>query len=242
MRVCGATEALPLKPRTVVLVDTTTQIYGYKTKERVYVQKMEAFIKNVSNLKHVLDVISTSEKYVDFSNTDGTIHYTLYANRGESGSLHIDVEYDDAYCEHNAAVWNVLSDTRCPDDDEFSSAMTYTIHASMTQEEKEARYLTVMEKINSLQTTKICTCRKRFIAAGEDVCLNCILTCPMDYTSLPVAFCAVCQESSKTLSMVKMACCSNYLHSACIDGSKGLLNDKCPYCRKQTGESRLQEV
>lgn len=182
---------------------------------------------NVSNLKYVIDILINKKRYLEFSNYEKTLNYVLHCSKLSSGTIVCDIEYDNVYCARNKRLLEYLEETQDPDYDDFTSVFSISILHELSDSEKEARFVKLMEKFNELYNVNFCPCDRRLVGPGEDVCLLCVLSCAHDYKALPLQFCCICQESSKAIGMQRMPCCSQYLHKHCAKE----IDDKCPYCR-----------
>jgi hypothetical protein len=182
-------------------------------------------VYDARNLKHVVEAMigskRPSKKYVQFSNVDDTIQFILFAD-SIGNDIFIDVEFVDAI--RNQKAIDVLTETEDPEEDDFYKLMTFRVAGDEAQTLK--RYQDIVEEINDVYMTTICSCGKRFKYRDDDVCMLCILQCPHNYADVPLEFCAVCQEHTRAMGMIRTTCCKNYIHPGC---KHRLI--KCPYCR-----------
>lgn len=89
-------------------------------------------------------------------------------------------------------------------------------------------------RINDIFAMTICRCQRYFIkdrsCQGNDLCPFCTMTSTKD--DIARQFCCVCQEISAKMHMIKQPCCSQHIHTACLNKWHGTVGEiQCPMCR-----------
>jgi hypothetical protein len=88
-----------------------------------------------------------------------------------------------------------------------------------------------MKFLNDLQQTIICSCGKRFITDGKDMCVFCDLIATPE--KLQTFECPVCLEQCKELHSHTMKCCNHKIHLLCDVNWYKKGNKKCALCRAE---------
>ena len=139
------------------------------------------------------------------------------------------IEYDEIY-EH--AVKRLLKSYPC-----FFYTETLCILANIDENcdyfyhENEHAIHEIYNKLILALNAYLCPCGKNMVIDDEGVCFNCSLNA----SDIDVArhHCPICQHSSLS-PVVKMSCCNQYIHKACIEKNNVVYKrDQCPLCRKK---------
>jgi hypothetical protein len=107
---------------------------------------------------------------------------------------------------------------------------TTTVSQSSTADSDDVR--TAMTRINDIWAYKICMCGSYLIKDDGSMCNFCAMT--LTPADREVHFCPICHENSIRKHMTRQDCCSQYIHTSCLNTwyAKGDPSSAmCPLCR-----------
>ena len=131
---------------------------------------------------------------------------------------------DDDFCDAFGAYIG-----GCVDDDTlYMTSMTNELKAISDHSDVVPRITRILQKAIAAD---MCGCGKQIVAAGEDICFNCMLglEMPIDTSDLPVDMsCPICLKIMSKHSPLT-SCCKKMSHVRCLKNCNG----KCPFCRSE---------
>lgn len=107
---------------------------------------------------------------------------------------------------------------------------TLSVSSSSGADADDVRH--AMSRINELWAYKICPCGSYLIKDGGSLCNFCDMT--MTPADREVHFCPICHENSIRKHMTRQDCCSQYIHTSCLNtwyAKSGSSGGACPLCR-----------
>lgn len=195
------------------------------------VQLHHCLIKEPARLLACVQRLYTHNDALMFYNIDRSFKLMLRNdpdNNGEDDVYACDLSIvHDSDDEHITEILALTPDGYFEDDTTFIIDSFQFKHEEMPTSEN---VISSMEKINDYYAMTICPCSKNFIKDGGSICLFCTLTCSSQ--DLRTRFCCVCQESSLEMHMLLQPCCSQHIHTRCLQQwyTKSDSN-RCPMCR-----------
>lgn len=106
---------------------------------------------------------------------------------------------------------------------------TISVSSSSRADSEDVRH--AMNRINELWAYKICPCGAYLIKDEGSMCNFCEMT--LTPADREVHFCPICHENSIQKHMTRQDCCSQYIHTTCLDTwyAKSDSSGVCPLCR-----------
>lgn len=192
---------------------------------RELVSDPKSFLKALARLHQNNDAIL-------FWNVDDTFRILLRNDPVETDSYTFDLSI---LCDDDASEGWLQKLLQTDHDGYFEEDGVFTFETISVSTESDGSSddtKHAMEQVNALWRYRVCPCKKYLIKDAEHICTFCEMT--MTEADTVEEFCPICHDTAIRKHMIQQACCSQFMHNACLETWVSKTSDvpaRCPMCR-----------